>query len=188
MPTRLTRRGLLTLAAGAVVAACSRGDDEPTAGTTPGPWDDAVWTFVGTVEDVATAVDQKAPIELPDDRLYLSPWVDADPVAEEALDGLYAVTGDGVRVVAVGVQCPVSGCRVPWCQTAQLFECPCHGGRFTRAGMLVQGSRAALRGLSYRPLRIRDGRLEAAAIGFIDGDPRPVTPEAEGPSCIDGIF
>jgi cytochrome b6-f complex iron-sulfur subunit len=36
--------------------------------------------------------------------------------------------------VALYQKCPHLGCRVPWCQTSQWFECPCHGSKYNRVG------------------------------------------------------
>ena len=37
-------------------------------------------------------------------------------------------------IVALYQKCVHLGCRVPWCQTSQWFECPCHGSKYNRVG------------------------------------------------------
>jgi cytochrome b6-f complex iron-sulfur subunit len=36
--------------------------------------------------------------------------------------------------VALYQRCVHLGCRVPWCQSSQWFECPCHGSKYSRVG------------------------------------------------------
>jgi len=44
------------------------------------------------------------------------------------------LTKNGGETVALWWRCPHLGCRVPWCESAGEFECPCHGSRFNRIG------------------------------------------------------
>ena len=44
-------------------------------------------------------------------------------------------------------KCVHLGCRVPWCQTSQWFECPCHGSKYNRVGEKRGGP--APRGLDH---------------------------------------
>ena len=37
-------------------------------------------------------------------------------------------------IVALSQRCVHLGCRVPFCQTSQWFECPCHGSKYNRVG------------------------------------------------------
>ncbi len=37
-------------------------------------------------------------------------------------------------IVALYQRCVHLGCRVPFCQTSQWFECPCHGSKYNRVG------------------------------------------------------
>ena len=37
-------------------------------------------------------------------------------------------------IVALYQKCVHLGCRVPWCQSSQWFECPCHGSKYNRVG------------------------------------------------------
>ena len=36
--------------------------------------------------------------------------------------------------MALYQKCVHLGCRVPFCQTSQWFECPCHGSKYNEAG------------------------------------------------------
>ena len=79
-------------------------------------------------------------------------------------EGAQAVYGESPSVlagmeegfVALYQKCPHLGCRVPWCQTSQWFECPCHGSKYNRVGEKKGGpaprgmDRFGARGLRHR--------------------------------------
>jgi cytochrome b6-f complex iron-sulfur subunit len=46
---------------------------------------------------------------------------------------------------------------VPWCQTSQWFECPCHGSKYNRVGEKRGGP--APRGLDRFPLEVSGGSI-----------------------------
>ena len=48
-----------------------------------------------------------------------------------------ANTAEGVR--AYSSKCPHLGCQVFWRPESQDFHCPCHGGRFDKNGVAVDG-------------------------------------------------
>ena len=61
------------------------------------------------------------------------------------------VTKNGDEVVALWWRCPHLGCRVPWCESAGEFECPCHGSTFNRLGEYRSGTLAERNGpICYR--------------------------------------
>ena len=60
--------------------------------------------------------------------------------------------------VALYQKCVHLGCRVPWCESSQWFECPCHGSKYNRVGEKQGGP--APRGLDRFPL---DGRRAATS-------------------------
>ena len=47
------------------------------------------------------------------------------------------------------------GCRVPWCQSSQWFECPCHGSKYNAVGEKQDGP--APRGLDRFTLTVSGG-------------------------------
>ena len=69
-------------------------------------------------------------------KIYIQPYPKDD--VTKAQEGLR--TSDDPRrawsraYVALYQKCPHLGCRVPWCQTSQWFECPCHGSKYNRVG------------------------------------------------------
>jgi cytochrome b6-f complex iron-sulfur subunit len=50
---------------------------------------------------------------------------------------------DGVTIadglVAIYQRCVHLGCRVPWCNSSQGFECPCHGSKYNLVGEYYAG-------------------------------------------------
>ena len=55
-------------------------------------------------------------------------------------------------IVALYQRCVHLGCRVPWCQTSQWFECPCHGSKYNRVGEKKAGPAPA--GSTASPLTV----------------------------------
>lgn len=112
-------------------------------------------------------------------------------VPPEAKDAL-ATSGDYTNAKAAETgflclyqKCTHLGCRVPECLTSGLFECPCHGSRYTRFGEYLAGP--APRGLDRFPSRIEDNELVIDVSTIVEGLPRGVHPsreEAIGPLCI----
>ena len=91
---------------------------------------------VGSIADVEAAFDKKEPFYNAAAKVYIQPY------PEEDLKKARVVYGDQPSVlagmedgfVALYQKCPHLGCRVPWCQTSQWFECPCHGSKYNRVG------------------------------------------------------
>ena len=59
--------------------------------------------------------------------------------------------------VALYQKCVHLGCRVPWCQSSQWFECPCHGSKYNRVGEKQGGP--APRGLDRFVLEVSGGNI-----------------------------
>jgi cytochrome b6-f complex iron-sulfur subunit len=94
----------------------------------------------------------------------------------------YLTREDG-EIVALWSRCPHLGCRVPWCESAGEFECPCHGTTFNRLGEHRNGP--APRGMDRFEVAIEDDQL-VINTGVIIKGPR-LGPESidepAGPSC-----
>ncbi len=88
------------------------------------------------------------------------------------------------ELVALSEKCTHLGCRVPYCESSNRFECPCHGSVFNRAGELLSGP--SPRGLDRHPIEIgEDGLIYIDTGTKIDGaSPGTETiDEPTGPSC-----
>jgi cytochrome b6-f complex iron-sulfur subunit len=91
---------------------------------------------VGSVSDVEAALAKKEPFYNAAAKVYIVPYPEEDLAKARAVYGdtpsVLAGMEDGF--VALYQKCPHLGCRVPWCQTSQWFECPCHGSKYNRVG------------------------------------------------------
>ena len=83
-------------------------------------------------------------------------------------------------------RCVHLGCRVPWCQSSQWFECPCHGSKYNRVGEKKAGP--APRGLDRFALHRLGGGEMTIDTGIIHLGPPIGTnttgQQAEGPLCV----
>jgi cytochrome b6-f complex iron-sulfur subunit len=134
---------------------------------------------------------KREPYYVPEARTYLVEYpADAIPNAEAAYSGALAKVVEGINetgLVALYQKCVHLGCRVPWCQTSQWFECPCHGSKYNRVGEKRGGP--APRGLDHWPITLNsDGSVEIDTGGTaIQGPPigtNTTGQEREGPSCV----
>jgi cytochrome b6-f complex iron-sulfur subunit len=138
------------------------------------------------VDDEETILDyirtNQEPFPYPAGRMYL---IDYDPALDP--DGEYAdVTDEGnARVIALYQVCPHLGCKVPWCVSAQWFQCPCHGSNYNRWGEWQLGP--APRGMDRFSVRVENGRVLVDTSTVITGPGRGsgvLQQPQEGPSCI----
>ena len=81
----------------------------------------------------------------------------------------YLVNVGGDDVLALSETCPHLGCRVPFIDGTNRFECPCHGSKFTREGDYVEGP--APRGMDEYATEIVDGVIEIDTTEVIPGPP-----------------
>jgi len=84
-------------------------------------------------------------------------------------------------------KCVHLGCRVPWCETSQWFECPCHGSKYSRVGEKKGGP--APRGLDRFVLEVAGGQItvDTAANSLVQGPPigtDTTGQTAEGAPCV----
>ena len=88
--------------------------------------------------------------------------------------------------VALYQRCVHLGCRVPFCQSSQWFECPCHGSKYNRVGEKKAGP--APRGLDRWPMIFQGDAVSIDTNGNpIIGPPigtNTTGQEPEGPLCV----
>ena len=98
----------------------------------------------------------------------------------------YSASGyiaDGL--MAIYQRCAHLGCRVPFCQSSQWFECPCHGSKYNVAGEYELGP--APSGLQRFPVSIKDGNLFVDTSTLNPGPPRgtdTIQEPPQGPFCV----
>ena len=139
----------------------------------------ALSTIMGSI------AEKKQPFYVPEARSYINPYPESALAAAKKVYSSSIVEGMQQGVVALFQKCPHLGCRVPWCQTSQWFECPCHGSKYNRVGEKKGGP--APRGMDRFPVEISAGNVmintgivvQGPAIGA-----NTTGQEAEGPSCV----
>jgi cytochrome b6-f complex iron-sulfur subunit len=140
----------------------------------------------GDIKDIlAQIADKKQPFYVPEARAYINPY------PEEALSRAKKVYSAAILpemqagIVVLFQKCVHLGCRVPWCQTSQWFECPCHGSKYSRVGEKKGGP--APRGLDRFPADVTGGQVTINTGIVIQGPPigtNTTGQEAEGPNCV----
>ncbi len=93
----------------------------------------------GKVEDLKKQIVQSdgsvIPAFIPEARAYVLPFDSSQAADSQFSDG--ATIADGL--VAIYQRCVHLGCRVPWCNSSQGFECPCHGSKYNLVGEYYAG-------------------------------------------------
>ena len=130
---------------------------------------------------------KKAPFYVPLARTYLQPYPKADvPKAKKIPQYAAVIPGMEQGMVALYQKCVHLGCRVPWCQQSQWFECPCHGSKYNRVGEKRGGP--APRGLDHWVVTISGQKVVIDTSGLpVTGPPigTDTTGQgAEGPFCV----
>ena len=139
---------------------------------------------VGAVSDIQAEVIQSdgsiLPKFVPEARAYIVPFSEAD-LSRSQFGGLPVAVGG---LSALFQRCVHLGCRVPWCETSQGFECPCHGSKYNYAGEYEAGP--APRNLDRFEVTEENGRM-IVKTGTIFQTARAVAKTVaypQGPSCI----
>ncbi len=143
----------------------------------------------GSLDDVLSKANTtKAPVYFPEGRFYINPYpTDAGTMAKASKIYSGAVL-EGMKsgVVALYQKCVHLGCRVPWCQSSQWFECPCHGSKYNRVGEKKGGP--APRGLDRFGIAVSGGQLtvDTSPAGLVLGPPIGTDTSGQGqdgPHC-----
>ena len=82
-------------------------------------------------------------------------------------------------------RCVHLGCRVPFCQSSQWFECPCHGSKYNEAGEYQLGP--APRGMDRFKIEIASGQVSVDTSLVIQGPPRgtdTINEPPQGSFCV----
>lgn len=143
---------------------------------------------VGRLEDLLQQIEQtRQPVYVSEARTWIAPYpTDALSKAKRVYSSA-VLPGMSSGIVALYQKCPHLGCRVPFCQTSQWFECPCHGSQYTRVGEKKGGP--APRGMDRFPVTITGGSVTVDTSTVILGPPigtNTTGQETEGPHCVGG--
>jgi cytochrome b6-f complex iron-sulfur subunit len=146
---------------------------------------------IGKLPDILSAIDAQAkPFYAAQARAYVVRYPKQDATALAAAKKIYkpAIYTDmsGLGIVALYQRCVHLGCRVPFCQTSQWFECPCHGSKYNRVGEKKAGP--APRGLDrFYATQSGDGSIVVDTGNIFLGPPigtNTTGQNAEGPLCV----
>jgi len=140
----------------------------------------------GSKKDIlAQIAEKKLPFYVPEARAYINPYPESALPAAKKVYSESILLGMEAGLVALFQKCVHLGCRVPWCQTSQWFECPCHGSKYNRVGEKKGGP--APRGLDRFPIEVT-GDDVTINTGIVVQGPSIGTnttgQEAEGPNCV----
>ncbi|TVP67556.1 MAG: hypothetical protein EA340_10315 [Nitriliruptor sp.] len=144
---------------------------------------------LGDAREIADNVlNDRTPLRIPDGGISVLVWDPSSSAAMRAYGDEHAILDDTTGLMAVNSQsCPHLGCGVPWCQSSQWFECPCHGSRYNRYGEWQGGP--APRGLDrYSSFVDDDGQFVVDLGDPLTGPARTANAleqPPEGPACID---
>jgi cytochrome b6-f complex iron-sulfur subunit len=142
---------------------------------------------VGSVADANTAIGNKQPFYNATAKTYIVAYPKADLAKAKKVTAYTApiIAGMEAGFVALYQKCVHLGCRVPWCQSSQWFECPCHGSKYNKVGEKVGGP--APRGLDRFVLEVSGGNITVDTGNLVLGPPigtNTINQSPEGPLCV----
>jgi len=124
---------------------------------------------VGSIEEVEKTLAEKKPYYNASARTYVQPYPKtAFKKAEKVYDSRL-LPGMKEGYVALYQKCPHLGCRVPWCDSSQWFECPCHGSKYNRVGEKKGGP--APRGMDRFAFHVANNSIVVDTSTPIQGPP-----------------
>ena len=124
---------------------------------------------VGNIDDIEKSIQAKQPYYNAAAKTYIQPYPKEDVKNAAKVYAPTILSGMEAGYVALYQKCVHLGCRVPWCQTSQWFECPCHGSKYNRVGEKRGGP--APRGLDRFPLTVSGGALVVDTGTIVQGPP-----------------
>jgi cytochrome b6-f complex iron-sulfur subunit len=142
---------------------------------------------VGSTADIEAAFGNKQPYYNATAKTYIVPYP-KDDLAKAAKVPAYTppiLAGMKEGYVALYQKCVHLGCRVPWCQSSQWFECPCHGSKYNRVGEKQAGP--APRGLDRFVFEVSGGSVIVDTGSLVLGPPigtNTTNQSPEGPLCV----
>jgi cytochrome b6-f complex iron-sulfur subunit len=142
---------------------------------------------VGSVADANTAIGNKQPFYNATAKTYIVAYPKADLTKAKKVTAYTppVLAGMEAGFVALYQKCVHLGCRVPWCQSSQWFECPCHGSKYNKVGEKVGGP--APRGLDRFVLEISGGNIIVDTGNLVLGPPigtNTIDQSPERPLCV----
>ena len=125
---------------------------------------------VGNLTDIDATIDtDRKPFYNAAAKTYIVRYPQDDLAKAKSVytPPIYAGMEEGY--VALYQKCVHLGCRVPFCDTSQWFECPCHGSKYNRVGEKRGGP--APRGLDRFPISVSGTSLSVDTGVIVQGPP-----------------
>jgi cytochrome b6-f complex iron-sulfur subunit len=141
---------------------------------------------LGSINDLKQQVSPSSPYYYGVGKLYIVPYTGTGKDSGTGVD----YVGEGAVVPGLGLmalyqRCVHLGCRVPFCQASEWFECPCHGSKYNRAGEYQLGP--APTGLQRFPIKVSGNTLMVDTSTLLPGPPRgtdTINEPPQGPFCV----
>jgi cytochrome b6-f complex iron-sulfur subunit len=139
----------------------------------------------GSVNDIRQQIQQtNQPFYYGAGRFYVVPY---NGTGKDESTGVDYITDKAVAegLMALYQRCVHLGCRVPFCQQSQWFECPCHGSKYNKAGEYELGP--APTGLQRFPISIEGANVVVDTSTILPGPPRgtdTIHEPPQGPFCV----
>jgi cytochrome b6-f complex iron-sulfur subunit len=141
----------------------------------------SVITLPDSTDTIKTQItDTRQPYYYGAGRFYLINYTGDGTEPGGPYDG---ITADGL--MALYQKCAHLGCRVPFCDQSQWFECPCHGSKYNYAGEWELGP--APNGLMRFTVTVDGQAVKVDTSRIIPGPPRgtnTINQPPEGPFCV----
>ncbi|HXY95280.1 MAG TPA: Rieske 2Fe-2S domain-containing protein [Acidimicrobiia bacterium] len=142
---------------------------------------------VGSTADAAASFATKQPFYNATAKTYIVPYPKAALPKAKKVAAYTAPILAGMQAgyVALYQTCPHLGCRVPWCQTSQWFECPCHGSKYNEVGEKQGGP--APRGMDRFVFEVSGGNIVVDTGNLVLGPPIGTNTTGQspaGPPCV----
>jgi cytochrome b6-f complex iron-sulfur subunit len=140
----------------------------------------------GKTSDIDDYIDtNNKPFYVPEARAYVVQYPKQDLPAAKKVYSAITFAGMEQGYVALYQRCVHLGCRVPFCDQSQWFECPCHGSKYNRVGEKKAGP--APRGLDRFGIEVSGGSLTINTGDIEIGPPigtNTTGQQPEGPFCV----
>jgi cytochrome b6-f complex iron-sulfur subunit len=141
----------------------------------------SVITLPDSLDAIKTQItDERQPYYYGSGRFYLINYTGDGTEPGGIYEG---ITADGL--MALYQKCAHLGCRVPFCDVSQWFECPCHGSKYNYAGEWELGP--APNGLQRFTVTVDGTTVKVDTSTIIPGPPRgtnTINQPPEGPFCV----
>ena len=157
---------------------------------TPNPSPDGLDAFgglvpAGSLTQIRRAISGQQLLYVSEARTYLVSYPAGRIEAAKASYPSPLHRGLDAGLLALHQKCTHLGCRVPFCSTADEFQCPCHDGVYSRVGEYRSGPPP--RGLDLFPIVVIDEKVWIDTGRLTRGLARTVSPSGlarTGASCI----